>query len=232
MCRWGRDATIPEMRIDLAFARGYSLAVAEDLDPRATCWEFPSGRQVDPTSVRPVEQAVTWSLTGGPEVTAPAVLLPEPVRVVVDSVGGPSWLGVFHPTLLSARDTNAAVALPDGETFVVVSHGAAYRVWVDDPEHWEEIAPGGVHEPIIASEPGIVAFADHTVLIGYGSGGLVWESEPLVWDDLRPVQLAGATLQLEGFDAPRNEIVSFTVDLRSGRSLDAPHPGRRLRSAD
>lgn len=186
LCAGGSRREIPEMRIDLAFARGYSLAVAEGLDPRATCWEFPSGRQVDPTSVRPVEQAVTWSLTGGPEVTAP----------------------------------------------VVVSHGAAYRVWVDDPEHWEEIAPGGVHEPIIASEPGIVAFADHTVLIGYGSGGLVWESEPLVWDDLRPVHLDGATLQLEGFDAPRNEIVSFTVDLRSGRSLDAPHPGRWLRSAD
>jgi hypothetical protein len=95
VCPVGRDATIPDMRIDLAFARGYSVAVAEDLDPRATCWEFPSGRQVDPTSVGPLEQTVTWSLTGGPEVTAPAVLLPEPVRVVVDSVAGPSWWGTI-----------------------------------------------------------------------------------------------------------------------------------------
>jgi hypothetical protein len=145
---------------------------------------------------------------------------------------GSSWLGVFHPVLLSARDTNVAVALPDGETFVVVSHGAAYRVWVDDPHRWEEVAAGGVLEPVIASEPGIVALADHTGLVGYGPSGLAWKSERLVWDDLRPVGLDGAALQMEGFDAPRNEVVSFTLDLRSGRSLDAPYPDRGVRSAD
>lgn len=220
------------MKFDLVFARDYSLALAEDLDSFSTCWEFPSGCQVDPATVGRVEQTVTWSLRGGPEVTSPAVVLPDPVCVVVNSVGAPSWLGVFHPILTSARDTNAAVALPDGETFAVLSHGTGYRVWVEDPQRWEEIAAGGVHDPIVSSELGIVVFAGHTVLTGYGPSGLVWESERLVWDDLRPVRLDGETLQMEGFDAPRNEIVSFTVDVRSGRSTDAPHPDRQLRSAD
>lgn len=228
----GRPATIQGMKFDLVFARDYSLALAEDLDSFSTCWEFPSGCQVDPATVGRVEQTVTWSLRGGPEVTSPAVVLPDPVCVVVNSVGAPSWLGVFHPILTSARDTNAAVALPDGETFAVLSHGTGYRVWVEDPQRWEEIAAGGVHDPIVSSELGIVVFAGHTVLTGYGPSGLVWESERLVWDDLRPVRLDGETLQMEGFDAPRNEIVSFTVDVRSGRSTDAPHPDRQLRSAD
>ena len=122
----GRAATMHGMRIDLVFARDYSLAVAEDLDAFASCWEFPFGRQVDPAAVGRVEQTVTWSLAGGPEVSGAAVVLPDPVCVVVDSEGAPSWLGVFHPIVVS-RDTNAAVALPDGETFAVLSHGTAYR---------------------------------------------------------------------------------------------------------
>ncbi len=220
------------MRIDLLFARNYSLAVAEDLDSFASCWEFPFGRQVDPTTVGCVEQTVTWSLRGGPQVTGGAAVLPDPVCVVVSSAGAPSWLGVFHPILVSARDTKAAVALPDGETFAVVSHGTAYRVWADDPHHWEQIADGGVHDPIASSELGIVVFAGHTVVTGYGTSGRVWESERLVWDDLRPVRLDGGTLHMEGFDAPSDEIVSFTVDVRSGRSIDAPHPDRQVRSAE
>jgi hypothetical protein len=95
-----------------------------------------------------------------------------------------SWLGIFYPILTSARDTNAVVALPDGETFAVVSHGSVYRAWVEAPERWEEIAPGGVHEPVIARDLELVAFVDHTVLTAYGVHGLAWKSERLVWDDV------------------------------------------------
>ena len=207
------------MRVDLAFARDYSLAAVEALDQFRSGWEFPPGRQVDPATVGGFEQTVTYSVAGKPDVVGPTFGVPAPVCVAVRPDRAESWLGMFHPIITSARDTNAVVALPDGETFAVVSHGSVYRAWVEAPARWEKISPGGVHDPVIAPDLELVAFADHNTLIAYGVNGLAWESERLVLDDLRPLRLEGEMLWMEGFDG--NEIVPFTVDLRSGRSCDA-----------
>jgi hypothetical protein len=129
--------------------------------------------------------------------------------------------------------TTAVTALPDRETFAVISDGDAYRVWASEPGHWSEISPGGGYsEPLTLPELELVVLADFTTLVAYGPSGPVWESERLVWDDLRVLGVDQERLLMQGFDAPKNAIVPFSVDLRTGRSEDAPHPERRLRRVD
>ncbi|MBV9416730.1 MAG: hypothetical protein JO363_17235 [Solirubrobacterales bacterium] len=142
---------------------------------------------------------------------------------------GRAWLGVFAPQGSSARGASGAVALPDQRTLAVLSNGTVYRVAADDPVQWEEPSVGGVTDPVIAEDLDLVLFVEYTTVLAYGCGGLAWHTEPLVWDDLQALRLEGDVLHLEGFDAPLNEIVPFSLDLRTGRSPDAPYPGRRVR---
>jgi hypothetical protein len=79
-------------------------------------------------------------------------------------------------------------------------------------------------QPVVVGTLELVLFVEHTTILAYGSHGVAWESEQLVWDDLEAVAVEGEYLQATGFDAPRNEIVPLTVDLRTGRSTNAPHP--------
>jgi hypothetical protein len=185
---------------------------------------------VDPRAVGRIEFTPTWSLRGGPEIVGETVPLPPPVCVAVSANGADPWLGVFHSDG-SGRGTTAVIALPDRETFAVIADGDAYRVWVTEPGRWTKIA-GAVTEPVVSLELQLVAFADWTTVVAYGTQGLQWESEQLTWDDLRPLRLEGSSLLIEGFDAPKNAIVPFSVDLRTGKSEDAPHPNRRLRRVD
>jgi len=57
--------------------------------------------------------------------------------------------------------------------------------------------------------------------------GLAWRTARLVWDDLHALRIDGTTLIAQGFDAPANRMVRFDLDLETGRSDDAPHPGGR-----
>jgi hypothetical protein len=147
---------------------------------------------------------------------------PDPVQVEVRPAATDRWVGLFDARLTSPRGVNCAVALPDLESIAVVSHGAVYRVWAADPRRWEEVSIGGVMQPVVVTALELVLLVEHTAIFAYGSRGLAWESEGLVWDDLEAVSVDGERLRAKGFDAPRKKIVAFTVDLRTGRSEDAP----------
>jgi hypothetical protein len=122
------------------------------------------------------------------------------------------------------------VALPDRRTLAVLSNGAVYRVAADDPLQWGQLSVGGVvTDPVVVEDLELVLFVEDTSIPAYGRDGPAWHTERLVWDDLQALRLEGEVLHLEGLDAPLNEIVSFSLDPRTGRSPDAPHPERRLR---
>lgn len=155
------------------------------------------------------------------------------VLLSISPAGGRSWLGVFASQETSPRGASGAVALPDRRTLAVLSNGAVYRVAADDPLQWEESSVGGVMmDPVIVEDLELVLFVEYTGVLAYGRDGPAWHTERLVWDDLQALRLESDVLHLEGFDAPLNEIVSFSLDLRTGRSPDAPHPERRLRRID
>jgi hypothetical protein len=134
------------MEADNTFSDHFSLAFVEDLEAFATAWEFPSGRQVDPATVGPREFTPSWSLNGRPAIRGETKLLPSPVCVAVNPEGAEPWLGVFNSDG-SGRNTQAVIALPDGETFAVLSDGDAYRAWAFEPGRGTAIAYGGVSEP-------------------------------------------------------------------------------------
>ena len=90
------------------------------------------------------------------------------------------------------------------------------------PFAWEEISVGGVEAPVVVEDLELVLFADHTCLVAYGRDGIAWRSAQLVYDDLHALTVDGNTLVAEGFDAPHSRMAQLTVDLRTGRSDDAP----------
>jgi hypothetical protein len=78
---------------------------------------------------------------------------------------------------------------------------------------------------VVVASHELVVFAEYTHLSAYGTAGLAWESDRLVWDDLHVLRIEGDTLIAEGFDAPRNGMAKFAVDLATGASADAPFAG-------
>jgi hypothetical protein len=151
----------------------------------------------------------------------------DAVVIGVEPVDGRAWIGLFSAQLTSPRGATGVVALPDRESFAVLCAGAAYRVSAVSPGDWEEISVGGVEAPVVSSDPELVLFVEHTAIIAYGSDGLAWQTERLVWDDLHALRVDGSTLIAEGFDPPVGRMVTFGVDLKTGRSDDAPNPDSR-----
>jgi hypothetical protein len=216
------------VRIDLTFAGDYELAVPEASDlSQALAYWYPPGTVIDVATLERPEMTIVWSV-GGTVVESERMVRPDPVQLDVRPADATRWLGVFQAQFPSPRGASCAVALPDRESIAVLSHGAAYRVWVDDPARWDELSAGGVMQPVVVGALELVLFVEHTTIRAYDSHGLAWTSEQLVWDDLEAVAVDGQYLQATGFDAPRNEIVPLTIDLRTGRSKNAPHPGRRV----
>jgi hypothetical protein len=215
------------VRIDLTFAGGYELGVPDESDrAQQVAYEYPPGTVIDPATLGRAEMmTITWSVAGTVVESEP-MEFPPPVQLDVRPAGGPRWLGFFQAQLLSPRGASCAGALPDRESIAVLSHGATYRVWAGDPARWEEISPGGVMEPVVVGALELVLFVEHNSILAYGPRGLAWTSAQLVWDDLEAVAVDGEYLQATGFDAPRDEIVALTVDLRTGRSENAPFPRR------
>lgn len=223
----GISAFTSGVHIDLTFAGDYELAAPDGSDPSpALAYEYPPGTAIDGATREQPEVTITWSV-GATVVESEPMVWPEPVQLDVRPAGGPRWLGIFQAQLLSPRGASCAVALPDRDSIAVLSHGAAYRVWADAPARWDELSAGGVMQPVVVGALELVLFVEHTTILAYGPRGLAWECEQLVWDDLEAVAVDGVHLQATGFDAPRNEIVALTVDLRTGESQDAPHPRSR-----
>ena len=80
--------------------------------------------------------------------------------------------------------------------------------------------------PVVVAALELVLLVEHTT---YGPRGLEWKSEPPVSDDLEALSVDGEHSRAKGYDAARNKTVAFTIDLRTGRSQDAPHHDRRRR---
>lgn len=220
------------MRIDSTFAGDYELGVPGGTDPgRELAYEYPPGAVVDVATPERTDMTIAWSV-GDTVVESERMEWPDPVQLDVRPAHVARWLGIFQAQLVSPRGASCAVALPDRVSIAVLSHGAVYRVWVGDPTRWDELSTGGVMQPVVVGALELVLFVEHTTILAYGSRGLAWTSEQLVWDDLEAVAVDGDYLQATGFDAPRNEIVALTVDLRTGRSENAPHPRRHMRRSN
>ena len=215
------------MRIDLTFAGDYELAVFDGGDLSETiAYQYPPGAVVDLATFAVAERTISYQVAGIAPTDPVPMASSDPVQVEVRPAATDRWVGIFDAQLTSARGANSAVALPDGESIAVVSHGAAYRVWAADPRRWDVLSIGGVMAPVVVAALELVLLVEHTT---YGPRGLEWKSEPPVSDDLEALSVDGEHSRAKGYDAARNKTVAFTIDLRTGRSQDAPHHDRRWR---
>jgi hypothetical protein len=211
------------VRIDLTFAGDYELAVPDSSDlSEMVAYQYPPGDVVDLATIAVVKRTISYQVAGMAPTDPVPMASPDPVRLEVRPAAADRWLGIFDAQLMSPRGVNCAVALPDRESIAVVSHGAAYRVWAADPRRWDELSIGGVMAPVVITAPELVLLVEHTTILAYGPRGLAWKSEPPVSDDLEAVSVDGEHLRAKGYDAPRNKIVVFTVDLGTGRPQEAP----------
>jgi hypothetical protein len=118
------------VHIDVAFAGEYELVVAEPEDRSTTiAYEYPPGVVVDLATFVVRERTISWWLAGHAPSEAVPVDAPDSGRLLIRPTGAAPWLGIFHADMTSARSANCVVALPDGESIVIVSEGRAYRVW-------------------------------------------------------------------------------------------------------
>jgi hypothetical protein len=216
------------VRIELTFAGDYELAVFAGGDLSETvAYEYPPGAVVDLATFAVAGRTISYQVAGMAPTGPVPMASPDPVQLEVRPAATDRLVGIFDAQLTSPRGVNSVVALPDRESIAVVSHGAAYRVWAADPRRWDELSIGGVMAPVVVGALELVLLVEHTTILAYGPHGLAWKSEPPVSDDLEAVSVDGERLRAKGYDTARNKTIAFTVDLRTGRSQDAPHHDRR-----
>ena len=215
------------------FLGAYDFAVLESaIDGPGLRRVYPGARPADDATAEQSERVAYWRVGDHEAVEAGRSHRADDIFLRIEPAGSAAWTGIFEALLQSSGGAHGVVALPDRRSLAVASHGTVYRVRADTPEDWEEIMAGVQSDPLVIEPLELVLILDFTSVIAYGDDGRAWETEQLVWDDLRSVGVDNHTLHVEGFDAPLNEIVPFTIDLRTGTSPNAPHPNRRMRRPD
>jgi hypothetical protein len=129
---------------------------------------------------------------------------------------GQSWIGVFD---FGFGTISRVISTPAEDRVCVVSRGAAYIVEADKPGNWELLHALPVRDVRVIQEHQLIVFADFTRLIAYGNNQLAWKSPRLCWDDLQIVCVNGNKIEGVGSDPTNSGYSSFSVDIRTGKSL-------------
>lgn len=149
-------------------------------------------------------------------------LADRPILRVTPEVGDP-WVGVFYGGDYNAPAAapSRLIAWPDGRSFCVLYGGSATVVRADDPQDTYEIDTYPVTQIFVATDRGIVVFADFTNLTAYGADGLLWRSRRLALDQVRVEGIEGDALAVYGFFGGSSD--RFAVDLATGQASGQPY---------
>jgi hypothetical protein len=121
-------------------------------------------------------------------------------------------------------DVTAIKRIPATDSFVVIVSGHAYFAEASNLR----IASGGfseiVRSAISVSDPSLVIVEGDTEIGAYDAGGLSWKTGRLSWDGLRLGTPRHGELKGEGWDAPSDTWIAFSVDLVTGRTQGGTRP--------
>jgi hypothetical protein len=128
-----------------------------------------------------------------------------------------SWVGNFLGAGLTRhRD---AFDHPNGSDVIVVADGEASIV---DPEaRTVRYIAGNVENVIRVSSLGLILVPNGTDFIAFKSDNTGWRSERISWDGFRNLRVRETDLLGEAYTPIENAWVPFTLDLITGRCLDA-----------
>jgi hypothetical protein len=146
------------------------------------------------------------------------------VAVRVTAANGREWLGIFEFGNQPGILLSGIFSCPDEDLLCVVSGGRGYFVCSDNPTQWSEVPVTPVTNVLQVLEAGLLIFSDFTSLCAWGARGLAWQSKQLAWDDLVISSCDGRTLRGNGFNPIESSIVSFSVDVVTGKHQGGSSP--------
>jgi hypothetical protein len=131
------------------------------------------------------------------------------------------WTGLFQA---GGGGISGVYSTPSPDHVCVVVAGEAY--WVDamEPQKYEVIGtmPARIIYPIKALE--VLIFIDFVRVVAYGRNGLLWTTSDLSWDGIDDTSVEGSFLRGTAWDAPNDQKVPFSVDLRTGETEGGSSP--------
>jgi hypothetical protein len=190
----------PHFRFDFTFPHNYEAKLLEAAPP-----------------VHPVEKVYHYpaELEEGDRTGAYVRVLPAT---------GAAWAGFFALGFESAHLANSILSCPDPESVCVVAGGYAYVVKTSDPQQWFQIEQRPVTEVLALPDLGLLAFIGFTSITAIRAAGIAWTTGRLSWEGVRVSNIAGTTLEGQGWDAVTDREVAFTVDLKTGKHVGGATP--------
>ena len=116
-------------------------------------------------------------------------------------------------------------ALPNPNCVCVVSNGAGYWVYVNEPEKSSEMRVFPIRDVRVIPDAQILLFADFTSLSAFGPDGQLWERQ-VCWDDLKIQDIQGGVARGVGYDPTnrKQSTAEFAIELATGRVLVSAYP--------
>lgn len=134
---------------------------------------------------------------------------------------GDSWNGRF---LGGAEGLNGVFATPNPDTLCVIVNGDGYWVPARDPAKLEQVRSVPIKRVVPILDRGVLIFLSYTRLAGYDSSGFMWSTDDLSWDGLEIVDVNSERVRGTAWDSPAARIVSFAVDVLTGRAEGGSSP--------
>jgi len=142
-----------------------------------------------------------------------------PIIEVRPAVGS-RWIGLFFAED-RANVRGTLIGWPDEESLCFFGGGGAYLVRSSDPAQITLIEGGPVlQQYYVVPTERVVLFADWTNIVAYDHAGVLWQSKRLALDNVVIEAVDGGVIACSGFFGGSSE--RFTVDLRTGATIDAP----------
>lgn len=187
----------------LGFPASYSARVlSEPPQQRALLFERPSGGKPSPGML-------VWE-------TPP---LPS-LFVEIWTRNGTHWIGEFKAGL---GGISGIFATPNEDTICVISRGEAYLVDTLRPERYSLLPV--IPVKLIGRVPGrdLLFLVDYIELCAVSKDGLVWRTRRVSWDGIKILEVTDRQIRGEGWDAPTDTWIPFTVDVETGHVGGGPN---------
>lgn len=118
-----------------------------------------------------------------------------------------------------SRVPSGVWACPNPNVLCAVAGGYAYWIDTADPSQFKQVS----FRPVLLVRPAVehklLLFGGHHSLEAWGSEGRVWESPRLSWEGFEIMEVSGDLLHGTGWDLMTDRDVTFTVDLRTGKTV-------------
>jgi hypothetical protein len=135
----------------------------------------------------------------------------------IETENGISWIGMFEwgdPSFASG--VNGFWSMPNDDCVCAVSRGVAYIVPVTNVETYDVVQLRPISLVFPVPSFGVLILGDFVRLTAFGKQGKLWTTPRLSWDGLELSGVKGTHIIGNGWDAPNQKWIRFSVNLETG----------------